>query len=63
MTRILIVDDSGAIREGLYSLLDREPDFEVVGLAGDGREGLDKALELLPDVVIMDAQMPTLICS
>ena len=58
MIRILIVDDSVAIREGLYSLLDRQPDFEVVGAAGDGLEGLSKALELLPDVVIMDAQMP-----
>ena len=60
MTRILIVDDSVAIREGLYSLLNRQPDFEVIGSAGDGREGLDKALELLPDVVIMDAQMPNM---
>ncbi len=58
MIRILIVDDSVAIREGLYSLLDGQPDFEVVGAAGDGLEGLSKALELLPDVVIMDAQMP-----
>jgi len=58
MIRILIVDDSVAIREGLHSLLDGQPDFEVVGAAGDGLEGLSKALELLPDVVIMDAQMP-----
>lgn len=58
MIRILIVDDSVAIRDGLYSLLDGQPDFEVVGAAGDGLEGLSKALELLPDVVIMDAQMP-----
>ncbi len=58
MIRLLIVDDSVAILEALYSLLDREPDFEVVGAAGDGLEGLSKALELLPDVVIMDAQMP-----
>ena len=60
MTRILIVDDSVAIREGLYSLLDPQPDFEVVGSAEDRQEGLDKALELLPDVVIMDAQMPNM---
>ncbi len=58
MIRVLIVDDSVAIREALYSLLDHEPDFEVVGAAGDGLEGLSNALELLPDVVIMDAQMP-----
>ena len=60
MTRILIVDDSVVIREGLYSLLDRQPDFVVVGSARDGLEGLGQALELLPDVVIMDAQMPNM---
>ena len=60
MIRIFVVDDSPAIREGLYSLLGRQPDFEVVGSAEDGREGLDRALELLPDVVIMDAQMPNM---
>ena len=60
MTRILIVDDSVPIRDGLYTLLDGQPDFQVVGAAGDGQEGLDKALELLPDVIIMDAQMPNM---
>ena len=60
MTRILIVDDSVAIREGLYSLLNHQPDLDVVGIAKDGLEGLDMALGLLPDVVIMDAQMPNM---
>ena len=58
MIRILIVDDADAIREGLQSLLNREPDFEVIGTARDGPEALVMGLELLPHVVVMDAQMP-----
>ncbi len=60
MTRILVVDDSVAIRESLSSLLNRQPDLDVVGTARDGLDGLDKALGSLPDVVIMDAQMPNM---
>ena len=58
MTRILVVDDSVAIRESLLSLLNCQPNLDVVGTAGDGLDGLGKALGSLPDVVIMDAQMP-----
>ncbi len=60
MTRILVVDDSVAIRESLSSLLNRQPDLDVVGTARGGLDGLDKALGLLPDVVIMDAPMPNM---
>ena len=60
MIRVLITDDSPVIQDGLKSLLDAQPDFEVVGVAYDGREAVDKAIELLPDVVIMDAQMPVM---
>ena len=60
MTRILVLDDSVAIRESLTSLLNRQPDIDVVGTARDGLDGLDKALGSLPDVVIMDAQMPNM---
>ena len=60
MIRVLIVDDSVGIRESLSSLLNGQPDLDVVGTARDGLEGLDKALGLLPDVVIMDAQMPNM---
>ena len=59
MTRILVVDDSVANRESPSSLLNRQPDLDVVGTARDGLDGLDKTLGSLPDVVIMDAQMPT----
>ena len=58
MIRVLIADDSPAIVDGLSSILSQEPDFEVVGVARDGLEAVDKASQLRPDVVIMDAQMP-----
>ncbi len=56
--RVLIADDSAAIQDGLSSLLNRKSGFQVVGLANDGREAVEKSRELLPEVVIMDAQMP-----
>ena len=60
MIRILIVDDSAAMRDALSSLLNAEKCFEVVGIAGDGLEAVEKAGELLPDVIMMDAQMPNM---
>ncbi len=57
--RILIVDDSEAVRHGLHSILQSNDDFEVVGEAVDGEEGVRRADELKPDVVLMDAQMPS----
>lgn len=58
--RVLVVDDHAVIREGLASILAREPDIEVVGLAAGGREGLDLAGSARPDVVLLDMQMPDL---
>ena len=60
MIRILLVDDQTLIRQGIKLLLDLEPDLEVVGLAGNGREALELAAELRPDVVLMDVRMPEL---
>ncbi len=60
MIRILIVDDSAAMRDALSSLLNVAKGFEMVGFAGDGLEAVERAGELLPDVVIMDAQMPNM---
>ena len=56
--RVLIADDHSVVRTGLTSALSLRPDIEVVGAASDGREAIDKALELVPDVIIMDISMP-----
>jgi len=58
--RILLVDDHGVIREGLRSLLEKQPDIEVVGEAEDGRKAVELVRELLPEIVIMDITMPNL---
>jgi len=57
-TRILITDDHGVIRAGLRALLSGLPEIEVVGEAVDGRDTLRKAVELKPNIVIMDLSMP-----
>lgn len=56
--RILLADDHAVVRDGLRALLDRQPDFEVVATASDGRECLDLAEKHSPDVVMMDVAMP-----
>lgn len=56
--RILLVDDHKVLRSGLRMLLDAEGDMEVVGEASTGEEGVEKAAELRPDVVVMDISMP-----
>ena len=58
--RILLADDHRMFASGLAALLEREPGFEVVGTAQDGREAVKAALELDPDVVAMDVSMPGL---
>ena len=58
--RILIVDDHQLMRQGLISMLNGEPDLEVVGEAGDGREALQVVCSVNPDVVILDISMPDL---
>jgi two-component system NarL family response regulator len=58
--RILLADDHSLFREGLAGILASQPDFEVVAEAFDGLEAVVKAVELHPDLVLMDVQMPGL---
>lgn len=58
--RILIADDHGIVRQGLRSLLEAEPDWEVIGEAPDGRTAVEMAKQLYPDLIIMDITMPDL---
>ena len=57
---VILVDDHEMVRLGLKSFLNLQGDVEVVGEAENGREGVDLALELRPDVVVMDLVMPEL---
>lgn len=56
--RILVVDDHAIVRDGLRLILEGQPDIAVVGEATRGEEGVEKAIQLKPDVVIMDLTMP-----
>jgi two-component system nitrate/nitrite response regulator NarL len=56
--RILLVDDHILFRKGLANLLDSQQDLEIIGEAGDGFEGVEKAKTLKPDLILMDVTMP-----
>ena len=58
--RILVADDHEIVRQGLRALLEAQPGWQVVAEAVDGREALDKAKRLHPDVVVLDVSMPNL---
>ncbi|MFE6029451.1 response regulator [Streptomyces niveus] len=58
--RVLVCDDQVMVRTGLVTIIDAQPDLEVVGECGDGRTAVDLAGELTPDVVVMDVRMPVL---
>jgi len=58
--RVLVADDHTIVREGVSLLLQTKPDIEVLGEAKNGREAVDKTLQLQPDVVLMDMAMPEL---
>jgi DNA-binding NarL/FixJ family response regulator len=56
--RLLIVDDQELVRIGFRLFLDTQDDLEVVGEAGDGRQAIERARQLRPDVILMDIRMP-----
>jgi len=56
--KILVVDDDALIRDGLKVLLELDPDFTVIGTAGNGREALDKCKFEQPELILMDIRMP-----
>jgi DNA-binding NarL/FixJ family response regulator len=60
MTRVMLVDDHQLVRAGLAALVNADPQLEVVGEAGDGREAVELAREVEPDLILMDLSMPLL---
>ncbi|MFK4789055.1 response regulator [Microbacterium sp. ZW T5_56] len=58
--RVVLVDDQALFRAGIRMLADSQPDIDVVGEAGDGREALDVVARTKPDVVLMDIRMPVM---
>jgi len=58
--RVLVVDDEALLRTAFSSLIDAEDDLEVVGEAADGRQAVQNAARLRPDVVVMDVRMPVM---
>ncbi|WP_125777424.1 response regulator [Antribacter gilvus] len=59
-TRVLVCDDQALIRTGFTTIIDAQPDLEVVGACGDGQAAVDLARRLNPDLVVMDVRMPVL---
>jgi DNA-binding NarL/FixJ family response regulator len=57
---VLIVDDSGVVRKALREFLERQDGWEVCGEAANGREGIEKAQQLKPDVIVLDLSMPVM---
>ena len=56
--RILLADDHETVREGVTAIVDAQTDMQVVAAVGNGRDALEKSLELRPDVIVMDVSMP-----
>jgi two-component system chemotaxis response regulator CheB len=59
-TRVIVVDDSLTVRRRICAVLDADPDIEVVGQAGDGKEAISRCIALRPDVITMDMMLPVM---
>ena len=57
-TKIMLVDDHALFRVGMRQILEREPDFDIVGEADDGRDAFNMAVETTPDIVLLDLSLP-----
>ena len=60
MFRILICDDQKIVCEGLQTIINTDPELEVVGIAHDGKQALDMIPKIQPDLVLMDLKMPVM---
>ncbi len=60
MIHILIADDHPVVRDGLVAILNTQPDFTIVGEAGNGLEAVQMAAQLMPDLILLDLEMPQL---
>ena len=58
--RLVIADDHALLRQGIKNVLELEPDFQVIGEAGDGEEAIKQVAALSPDIVLLDVNMPKL---
>jgi DNA-binding NarL/FixJ family response regulator len=58
--RVVVADDQGMVRSGFSTLLNAQPDIQVIGEAVNGQEAIARAAELRPDVILMDVRMPVL---
>ena len=58
VTRILIADDHAVVRSGLRTILDAQPNWEVVAKPADGKEAIHKAIETTPDIAVIDYSLP-----
>ena len=58
--RVLVVDDHAIVRDGISAVLEQHPNLKVIGAVGTGREAVAAAIQLVPDVVVMDLMLPEL---
>lgn len=60
MIQVLLADDHGVVRDALRYLLEAQGDIQVIAMAADGRQAVEQAMQLCPDVAVMDVSMPNM---